>query len=167
MSYKSQSANMKKLAELLSNDLGHIYGERESGPNGAKRDFLIKGRAFMAALGKDLGLMDPEVRVNKSGIACSGEVYLQGMWTEDTGLYLWLEQDLMMKTCICYRTIRVKPVVENKQRNYSGRKQKGRKQYEHGNNNFITTAFLAVGDYEALLNKLLQMKEYANERKAA
>ena len=32
MSHKSQEKNMRKLAELLSQDLGYIWGEKESGP---------------------------------------------------------------------------------------------------------------------------------------
>lgn len=166
MSYKTQAANMKKLAELLSQDLGYIYGDRESGPNGAKRDFLIKGRVFMAALGKDLGLMEPEIRVNKAGIAVSGEIYLQGMWTKQEGLHLWLEQPTIGNNCICYRIITLKP-DEKKTPNYHRVKGKEQKNYEHGHNNFIPISLLATGEYEALLDKLLEMKERAHERQVA
>lgn len=43
MSVKSQENNMRRLANLLSKDLGYIWGERESGPNGAKKTFLNLG----------------------------------------------------------------------------------------------------------------------------
>ena len=46
MSLQSQMKNMKLLAGYLSQDLGYIFGERENGPNGAKKDFLATGRAF-------------------------------------------------------------------------------------------------------------------------
>ena len=39
MSTKSQENNMRRLAVLLSHDLGYIWGEKECGPNGAKRRF--------------------------------------------------------------------------------------------------------------------------------
>lgn len=149
MSKQSQTANMKRLAELLSHDLGYIYGERESGPNGAKREFLTKGRAFMAALGKDLGFAEQKLSVNKAGIACSGEIYLQGLWPGRGGLYMWMEQDLMRQFCICYRSIR----------NIGDR--------TNGGNHFIPTAFLATGDYNALLDQFLEFKERSYERKAA
>ena len=34
MSIKSQEANMRKLAGLLSQNLSYVRGERENGPNG-------------------------------------------------------------------------------------------------------------------------------------
>ena len=40
MSVKSQENNMRRLAELLSHNLGYIFGEREAGPNGDKKTFL-------------------------------------------------------------------------------------------------------------------------------
>ena len=153
MSYKSQAANMARLAELLQGNLDYIHGERESGPNGAKRDFLRVGRSFMFALGKDLGLIKPEVSVNKSGIACSGEVYLSGLWDEHHGLYLWLEQDLLGRSCIGYRTIRPK----------AGQ----RKGFEHGGNHFISLAFFAQNSYGDLLSRLLELREGQYERYAA
>lgn len=47
MSVQSQEKNMRKLAELLSHDLGYIWGERESGPNGDKKTFLKTGKTFL------------------------------------------------------------------------------------------------------------------------
>jgi hypothetical protein len=83
---------MKSLAELLSRDLGNIHGARESGPNGDKRTFHTKGRAFLSALAKDLGLAEKRVTSNYAGIAVSGEVYLRGMWSDGDGLYIELAQ---------------------------------------------------------------------------
>ena len=81
MSIKSQEANMRKLAGLLSQNLSYVRGERENGPNGVKRTFLNLGKAFLRALAKDLGLRDVDVRVmsNPGGIAVSGRCCLYGM----------------------------------------------------------------------------------------
>ena len=49
MSIKSQETNMRRLAGLLSQDLGYIYGEKECGPNGAKKTFLRLGNVFLLA----------------------------------------------------------------------------------------------------------------------
>lgn len=87
MSHKSQEKNMRRLAELFSQDLSYIWGENESGPNGAKKQFLNTGRAFLRALGKDLGLRDAEARSNPGGIAVSGDCSLIGMW-QTNGLYV-------------------------------------------------------------------------------
>ena len=72
MSNKSQELNMRRLAALLSQDLSYIGGERECGPNGAKRTFLNVGKTFLRALAKDLCLHDVTVRSNAGGIAVSG-----------------------------------------------------------------------------------------------
>lgn len=56
MSIKSQEGHMRQLALLLTTDLGCIFGERESGPNGSKKAFLNVGKVFLRALAKDLGL---------------------------------------------------------------------------------------------------------------
>ena len=72
MSHKSQERNMRKLAELLSQDLGYIWGEKESGPNGAKKQ-------------------ETRVRANAGGIGVSGACTLMGMW-HTNGLYVNLSQ---------------------------------------------------------------------------
>ena len=79
MSIKSQEANMRKLAGLLSQNLSYVRGERENGPNGEKRTFLNLGKAFLRALAKDLGLRDVRVMSNPGGIAVSGRCCLYGM----------------------------------------------------------------------------------------
>ena len=46
MSMKSQENNMRRLAILLKQNLSYIGGERECGPNGAKKAFLNLGKVF-------------------------------------------------------------------------------------------------------------------------
>jgi len=105
MSLKTQTANMKTLAKLLSHNLGYIFGERENGPNGAKSEFLTKARVFLSALGKDLGLVVQKVHTNKAGIAVSGEVTLRGLWKPGNGLCVELSQDLMNSHVLHYGPI--------------------------------------------------------------
>ena len=50
MSIKSQEGHMRQLALLLTSDLGCIFGERESGPNGSKKAFLMWERYSSAPL---------------------------------------------------------------------------------------------------------------------
>ena len=59
MSHKSQEKNMRRLAELFSQDLSYIWGENESGPNGAKKQFLNTGRTIFSNidLGKSLKMI--------------------------------------------------------------------------------------------------------------
>ena len=72
MSIKSQEGHMRQLALLLTTDLGCIFDERESGPNGSKKAFLNVGKVFLRALAKDLGLHEVTVSANSGGIAVSG-----------------------------------------------------------------------------------------------
>lgn len=89
MSIKSQEGHMRQLALLLTTDLGCIFGERESGPNGSKKAFLNVGKVFLRALAKDLGLHEVTVSANSGGIA------------------VWIEQRLCADGKVfCYRTIR-------------------------------------------------------------
>lgn len=89
MSIKSQEGHMRQLALLLTTDLGCIFGERESGPNGSKKAFLNVGKVFLRALAKDLGLHEVTVSANSGGIA------------------VWIEQRLCADgKVLCYRTIR-------------------------------------------------------------
>ena len=140
MSMQSQAKNMKLLGSLLSDDLGYIYGERESGPNGAKKQFLSTGRAFLSALGKDLAFSRQKVHANKGGIAVSGEVYLRGMW-ENSGIALELTQDLIHGRCIGYRQI---TDMHDTSGGYTG---------------WVTLAELKAADYIGLLEQLLRLDE--------
>lgn len=151
MSIQSQEKNMQRLAELLGQDLSYIYGEKESGPNGAKREFLLKGRAFLRALAKDLGFRESNVSSNKAGIACSGEVYLYGMWGDENGLLVMLEQMTGVGACVLYRSIKdIKDRAPG------------------GGNHFISLREFSTCGYEALCAKLRGMnREAADYERAA
>lgn len=149
MSHKSQEKNMRKLAELLDRDLSYIWGERESGPNGAKKQFLNTGTAFLRALGKDLGLRDAKASSNPGGIAVSGESTLMGMW-QTNGLYVQMSQPCSgRENVVLYRTIR-------HSKDYSG-----------GHNNFLTLRDLAEMSYLDLLFTLAALREEGCHERAA
>ena len=148
MSFKSQEQNMRRLAALLERNLGYIWGEKESGPNGDKKIFLNLGKTFLRALAKDLGLRDVKVMSNAGGIAVSGECYLYGMW-EECGLYICLEQPSVSQNVLLYRSIR------------STNDHKG------GYNNYVTRSELGTMSYEQLLNRLLTMKKEPRYERAA
>ena len=140
MSVKSQENNMRRLADLLSQDLSYIGGERECGPNGAKKTFLNVGKMFLRALAKDLGLRDAKITSNPAGIAVSGDCDLIGMW-ENGGIYITLSKFCCGKNVLLYRTAR-------NLRDYSG-----------GHNNFLTLDDLRELSYPALLKMLRALKK--------
>lgn len=148
MSFKSQKQNMRRLAALLSRNLGYIWDERESGPNGDKKVLLNLGKTFLRALAKDLGLRDVKVMSNAGGIAVSGECYLYGMW-EECGLFICLEQPCITQDVLLYRSIR------------SLNDHKG------GYNNYVTRSELETMSYAELLNRLLTMKKEPRYERAA
>ena len=149
MSYKSQEKNMRRLAELLGQDLSYIWGENESGPNGAKKQFLNTGRTFLRALGKDLGLRDAETRSNPGGIAVSGESTLMGMW-QTNGLYVHLSQPCCdRERVLLYRTVRHS------------------KDYTGGRNLYLTRQDLAEMSYPDLLFLLAAVREEGGYERAA
>ena len=137
MSKKTQGDQMRAIAKLLESDLGYIYGERESGPNGDKKAFLNKARAFLTTLGKDLGFCEQKVSVNKGGIAVSGEVTLRGSWPDGSGIVLTLEQfPFFMEKAAVYR-----PLVD-------GAEQKNTV------NQWVSLTLFKRGDYFSLLAQL-------------
>lgn len=141
MSIKSQEGHMRQLALLLTADLGCIFGERESGPNGSKKAFLNVGKVFLRALAKDLGLHEVTVSANSGGIAVSGTCSLYGMW-EDSGIAVWIEQRLCADgKVLCYRMIR------------SSRDFKG------GYNHFLTSSDLKTWSYPQLLETLSALRK--------
>ena len=140
MSVKSQETNMRRLAGLLSQDLSYIGGERECGPNGAKKTFLNQGKVFLRALAKDLGLHDAKITANPGGIAVSGDCSLIGMW-ENNGIYVTLSQFCSGKYVLLFRTAR-------NVRDYSG-----------GHNNYLTLNDLRNLPYPALLEKLSTLRK--------
>jgi hypothetical protein len=150
MSIKSQQANMKIIHSLVSQDLGYIYGERENGPSGAKKQFLTKAAAFLRALGNDLGLNEFRVTTNPGGIAVSGDVTLIGMWCGGNGLYFQLSQPLQPFNSFLYRTVR-------HMKDYSG-----------GNNRWLPDSLFGLGNYERLIGTLTELNEHMEvERLAA
>lgn len=151
MSVKSQQAHMKHLAQLLSRPLSYIYGERESGPNGAKAEFHAKGRAFLRALAKDMEFREYKVHSNYGGIAVSGEVYLYGMWSDTNGLMLCLEQPCIGSDVVLYRRIQG-------MNDHSSRLNQ---------NHFISMSALRSEDYRMLVSRLLRLKQEAGYERAA
>jgi len=141
MSIKSQQSNMKRLSQLLSKSLGYIFGDRESGPNGAKAEFHAKGRAFLRALAKDLKLREYRAHSNYAGIAVSGEVYLYGMWSDGNGLMICLEQPTLGNQVIYYHSI------------------VSMDDHRGGQNHFISLSALRSEDYHMLVNRLLRLRQ--------
>ena len=149
MSHKSQEKNMRRLAELFSQDLSYIWGENESGPSGAKKQFLNTGRTFLRVLGKDLGLRDAEAHSNPGGIAVSGDCSLIGMW-QTNGLYVQLSQPCCdRERVLLYRTVRHS------------------KDYTGGRNLYLTRQDLAEMSYPDLLFLLAAVREEGGYERAA
>lgn len=141
---EKQEALMRRLGELLSHDLGYIWGERESGPNGEKKEFLDKGKRFLTQLGKDLGFTEMKVFKNPGGIAVSGEVTLMGMWSEDNGLYVQLSEPALSDWSVLYRQTRhLKDFA--------------------GGNQFMSNDRLQNGDYAAFMRTLLSQDQRGTE----
>lgn len=141
MSMKSQENNMRCLLNLLSQDLSYIWGDRECGPNGAKKTFLNLGKVFLRALAKDLGLRDVKVMSNAGGIAVSGECYLYGMW-QTNGLFMCIEQPAGGgQDVILYRSIR------------------DLNDHKGGYNHYIRLNELCTLSYEDVLSRLLEMNK--------
>ena len=141
MSIQSQKKNMHTIFNLASQDLGYIYGERESGPNGAKKQFHTTSAAFLRALGNDLGLKEFKVNKNYSGIAVSGEITLMGMWGEGNGLYFQISQPMRPFNSFLYRSM-------SHMKDYTG-----------GPNQWMGYELFASGDYDAVLDMLLVLRK--------
>ena len=140
MSTQSQKKNMLAIFNLLSMDLGYIYGERECGPNGAKKEFLTKSAAFLRALGKDLSLKEFKVTTNPAGIAVSGDVSLYGLWNDGNGVYFKIEEPIKPFNSFLYRHI------------------KNIKDYS-GDNKWLPCSMFAFEEYEELLVTLLALRK--------
>jgi len=132
---------MKAIHSLVTQNLGYIYGERESGPNGAKKQFHDKSAAFLRALGNDLGLKEFNVHRNYAGIAVSGEITLMGMWGDGNGLYFQISQPLAPFNSFLYRTV-------SNMNDYSG-----------GPNQWMHYELFASGDYDAVIDTLLKLRK--------
>lgn len=141
MSIKSQENNMRHLADLLSHDLGYVFGEKECGPNGDKKTFLNMGKVFLRAMAKDLGFRESLVTSNPAGIGVSGSVSLYGMW-EGNGIYICLEQLFGgSENVVLFRTIR------------DLRDHKG------GYNHFLSVNDLRSLSYEELLERFQSLRK--------
>ena len=141
MSAQSQTRNMKAIYDLASQDLSHIHGDRECGPSGAKKEFHAKSKAFLRALGKDLGFQEHKVTNNHGGIAVSGEITLMGMWGGANGLYFQISQALPPFNSFLYRSI-------SHMNDFSG-----------GMNQWLPCALFRAGDYDGLIEAMLAMRE--------
>lgn len=145
MSMQSQKKNMKIIHSLVSQNLGYIFGERESGPNGAKKQFHTKSAAFLRALGRDLEFQECEVTNNYGGIAVSGEIALMGMWSEGNGLYFQLSQSAIGRQSFLYRQI------------------SHIKDYTGGRNQWLPVELFASGKYTELMDILLALRKPSKE----
>ena len=143
MSTESQQKNMKAIHSLVSQNLGYIQGEREYGPNGAKKQFHTKSAAFLRALGKDLGFNEMKVTTNPGGIAVSGEITLMGMWGDGNGLYLQIFKSVTQRQDFMYRSI------------------SHMKDYIGGTNQWLPSSLFEDGDYEGLVNTLSSLREFS------
>jgi hypothetical protein len=138
MSYKTQEKHMKRLADLVTQDLTYIHGERESGPNGAKKEYLQTGKTFLRAMAKDLGFVESKVYDMPGGIGVAGEICMMGMWGDSNGIYVLLHPD-DFTGCIMYRRIR------------------HMKDYHGDRNRHLTRGYLLRG-YGELLGKFLELR---------
>jgi hypothetical protein len=145
MSIQSQKKNMQTIYGLVLQDLGYIYGEREDGFNGAKKQFHTKSAAFLRTLGNDLGFKEFKVTNNHGGIAISGEITLMGMWGESNGLYFQINQPIQPFNSFLYRSIK-------HMRDYSG-----------GTNQWIPCDLFATGEYEKLIDTVLALRNTFKE----
>lgn len=148
MSVKSQQANMKTIFSLVSQDLGYIYGERESGPNGAKKQFHSKSAAFLRTLGNDLGLKEFKVHKNPGGIAVSGEITLMGLWGDGNGVYFQISQSLPGRNEFLYRHM------------------SHMKDYSSGANQWLDCDLFHDGNYSAVIDKLLALRKSSEQAEA-
>lgn len=149
MKLSTQQKKMGEIHGLLSQDLGYIYGERESGPNGAKKEFLNKSAAFLRQLGKDLELKEVKVNTNKSGIACSGDVTIYGLWGENNGLFFMISQSAPSSADLLYRAI------------------KSLKDYSGGCNQWLPISVFRDMDYRRLCDIFLELKREEVKQNAA
>ncbi len=148
MSIKSQQQNMKTIHTLVLQDLGYIFGERESGPNGAKKQFLSKSAAFLRALANDLGFKEFKVNTNPGGIAVSGDVTLMGMWDDGNGLYFQINQPMQPFNSFLFRAI------------------KNMKDYSGGANQWLPCSIFENENYERLTNTLSALRKPTEENTA-
>jgi len=147
---KLQEKKMQRLYELLSGDLCYIHGEKESGPNGEKKDYLRIGKAFLKELAKDLGLADVKLGTMPGGIAVAGEISLMGNWERGNGLYVMLHQSNSFYPAprVLYRSLHDECKATS------------------GNNCYLESGYFEHQDYNGFLRALLFNKERGELRLA-
>ena len=138
MSIKTQQKHMKRLAELVVQDLTYIGGSRESGPNGAKKEYLQTGKTFLRAMAKDLGFIESKIFAMPGGIGVGGDIVMMGMWNDGSGIYVLLHPD-DFTGCIMYRRIR------------------HLKDFHGDRNRHLMRGYL-LRSYDELLEKFLELK---------
>lgn len=139
MSLKAQRKYMQRLAELVKQDLTYIHGEKESGPNGAKKEYLQVGKSFLRAMAKDLGFVESKVLTSPGGIGVAGDISLMGMWSVGNGIHVYIHED-NFTGCIMYRSIR------------------NLKDFSGGRNQHLPHGYL-LRRYEDLLRKFMELKQ--------
>ena len=149
MSIQSQKKNMQAIFGLVSQDLGYIFGEKESGPNGAKKQFHTKSAAFLRALGNELDLKEFNVSRNYGGIAVAGEITLMGFWDSGNGVYFQISQSLGSEQRFLYRSI-------SHMKDYTGSR-----------NQWMDADLFMKQDYEAVVDLLLALRNEADTNAAS
>lgn len=112
MSMQSQKKNMKTIHGLVSQNLGYIFGERESGPNGAKKQFHTKSAAFLRALGRDLGFQDFKVTVTRHFIVDEKSILFSTVSTPLRHLHFADRTLLSTKLCSQIKIFRLELCVQ-------------------------------------------------------
>lgn len=140
MKLSLQQKKMAEIHKLISQDLSYIYGERESGPNGAKKEFLRTSAAFLRKLGNDLEFTEMKVNTNKAGIAVSGEVTLYGKWRDDNCVFFEITQNTTLLNELLYREV------------------KSLNDAVGGINKWLPLSIFMDMDYKRLCNVLLELK---------
>ena len=147
MSYKRQEKLMERLAEFVTQDLTYIGGECESGPNGAKKEYLQTGKTFLRALAKDLDFVESKVYAMPGGIGVAGEICLMGMWGGGNGIHVYIKENDFLG-CILYRKI-------SHMKDYTGER-----------NRFLPLDYLLYG-YGRLMSKFLELKREVGDNARA
>ncbi|NPV00035.1 MAG: hypothetical protein HPY53_01520 [Brevinematales bacterium] len=70
-----------------------------------KKVFGRLGKQYLKYLAEKLGFIEYEVGYNPSGIACSGDLRLMGMWGKDNGVHIFFNADHVCPW-VTYRTIK-------------------------------------------------------------
>lgn len=86
--------NMYTLANLASSELNGYNAQAAHN----KEQYLKMGRSVLRAIAKHLNLTEYKVRVNKAGIAVSGDITLIGLGNESKGIYISMSSPMLYGT---------------------------------------------------------------------